>query len=224
MASRLPLAIVSFLLLASTLAARARAQATPELPSSKQEVSNALADLRDRYGLDAVKLESFLLQYAIEAGAVLTTSVGTRGVEKVGEHSYLQVDFDSGIIYSPPEVSRAQAPARIWSDIVDPTLRQFESMQVAADGIVLRIRFRHSPDGASEILRERKQDSIPVDVVTFRILCPDIVEAVGSGATPTQLLARATVLLNDDATTLVLDEVGAAHRPKGTITPALPLE
>jgi hypothetical protein len=224
MASRPILGIVPCLLFASTLAVRAPAQATPELPSSKEEVSNALAHLRDRYGLDAVKLESFLLQYAIEAGAVLTTSVGMRGVEKVGEHSYLQVDFDTGIIYAPSDVSRSQAPARIWSEIVAPTLRQFESMQVAADGIVLHIRFRHSEDDAMQILRERRQDSIPIDVVSFRMLCRDVVEAVRSAATSAQLLERAVVLLNGDQTTLALDEAAALRRLDGAVTPPLPLE
>jgi len=152
------------------LVARIHAQASAELPSTKQEVSNALVDLRDRYGLDAVKLESFLLQYAIRAGATLTTSVTMRGVEEFDGHSYLDVDFDSGLIYGPPDVSPAQAPAKIWSDIVDPTLRQFRSMQLAADGIVLRVRFRHSKDDTRQILREGAQDAVPLDVISFGAL------------------------------------------------------
>lgn len=224
MAHRARLALLLFLLLALAFEPRVEAQATRELPSSKQEVSNALADLRDRYGLDAVKLESFLLQYAIEAGAVLTTSVAIRGVAQLGDHSYLQVDFDTGIVYSALESPRSQAPARIWSEIVDPTLRQFENMQIAADGVALHVRFRQSEDSPLQILRERRQDSISADIVSFRILCRDVVDSVRTEASSAQLLGRAVVLVNDEPATLLLDTATETHRPRGTVTPPLPLE
>lgn len=215
-------AILSLLLLMSTIAVRGAAQATPELPSSKQEVSNALEALRDRYGLDAVKLESFLLQYAIEAGAVLTTSVGMDGVERIDDHGYLRIDFDTGIVYARP-ASGSHAAARIWSDIVEPTLRQFQSMQLAADGILLRVRFRRSEDDVEEALRQRRQDSLPIEVVSFRILCRDVVDSVRSGATSKQLLERSVVLVKDRPTSLPLDEITPAHRPSEVVTPVLPL-
>lgn len=198
--------------------------ASAESPSTKQEVSNALVDLRDRYGLDAVKLESYLLQYAVQAGAVLTTSVAMPGVEEVDGHSYLQVDFDTGLVYAPPAVSRSRAPAKIWSDIVDPTLRQFRNMQIAADGIVLRVRFRYSKDDARQVLREGGRDSVPLEVVSFRMLCRDIVDSVRSDSTSAQLLKNAVVLLNDDATTLLLGGAVPTQRPGEPATPPRPSE
>jgi hypothetical protein len=201
-----------------------QAQEDGELPSSKQEVSNALADLRDRYGLDAVKLESYLLQYAIQAGAVLSTAVTMGGLEDVDGATYLRVDFDTGVVFSAAQVSRVQAPARIWTDIVDPTLRQFRSMEIAADGILLRTRFRYSDSDDRVMLRQRRSDSLRSDVVSFRIRCRDIVDSVRSDATPSQLLGRAVVLLNDRPATLVLEEASAT-RPSGEpVTPLLPLE
>jgi hypothetical protein len=201
-----------------------QAQENVELPSSKQEVSDALTDLRDRYGLDAVKLESYLLQYAIQAGAVLTAGVTMGGLEEIDGATYLRVDFDTGIVYAAPQVSRAQAPARIWTDIVDPTLRQFHSMEIAADGILLQIRFRNSVDNSVELLRQRRQDSLRPDVVSFRLRCRDIVDSVRSNATPTQLLGRAVVFLNDTPATFVLGEASATRRPEEAVTPLLPLE
>jgi hypothetical protein len=213
-----------FAALTFALVVPAQAQVKDELPSSKEEISNALAALRDRYGLDAVRLESFLLQYAIEAGSVLTASVAMRGVEEIDGHTYLQVDFDTGIIYAESSVPRLQAPARIWSDVVDPTLRQFNSMQIAAEGIVLHIHFRRSEEDIMEVLRERRQDSLPSDVVSFRMLCRDIVDSVRSDRTSVQLLDRAVVLLNEHPTTLHLGATAAKRSPRAPVTPPLPLE
>jgi hypothetical protein len=222
MAIRAALAPLVLLLLTSPV--RVQGQENTELPSSKEEVSDALAALQDRFGRDAVRLESFLLQYAIEAGSVLTASVGMPGVETIDHQSYLQVDFDTGIIYALPDVSRAQAPARVWSDIVDPTLRQFQSMEITADGIVLHVRFRHSEDDPRQVLQERRQDSLPSDVVSFRMLCGDIVASVRSEATSGQFLQHAVVLLNGTPTTLQLDADAAQRRPTQLVTPALPLD
>ncbi len=213
-------ATAAFLLCAP--AGIAAAQATPELPSSKADVANALQDLRDRYGRDAVRLESVLLQYAIEHGSVLTASGGIKGVEQHDGHSFLVVRLDTGIVYDPAAVSPEECPARVWIDVIDPALRQLDSLDIPADGIALSVSYQHgSYADRGDLQRRLQEGSLATEVMDLHMLSRDVLDMIGTRIAPADLIARSDLRLNGLPVDLHLPE-RAARGPGQPATPSTP--
>jgi hypothetical protein len=204
----------------------AAAQATPELPSSKAEVADALSHLRERYGRDAVRLESVLLQYAIEHGSVLTASGGIKGVEQHGGHSFLVVRLDTGIVYDPASVPPAECPARVWIDVIDPALRQLGGLDIPADGIALSVSYQHgSYADRSDLQRRLREGSLATEVMDLHMLSQDVLDMIGTRIGPGDLIARSELRLNGLPLELRLPEDAARgpDRPAAPPTPAVHL-
>lgn len=180
-----------------TLAGASLADSTPEPPSSRQQVAEALGRIQRKYGRDAVKLESHLLNFALQGGSVLEASVGIRGTGRHEGKTYMKVKLDTGIVYNSSTMTAAECPARIWTDIVDPTLRQFETIEMRADGVVLHIAYQYGAyEDRDDLNRRLSQHALSSDIVSFRLLSSDVLDMVHQRIPSSELLRRSAAALN----------------------------
>jgi hypothetical protein len=188
---------------------------TPELPSPRNEVRAALQKVAETYGRDAVRLQSHLLQNALEGGSVLPASVGVQGVEQHEDRTFMTMNLETGIVYNDASGDDpARYPERVWRDVVEPTLRQFSTLEIPADGIVLRIAYQHGRyRGRDELLRLVEQAALTSDLLTFRLLNADAVAMASAQLSASEALARATVTLNGKAEQIDLGASGETPAP-----------
>jgi hypothetical protein len=190
-------------------------------PSSKQEIIQALDDLRNRYGLDAVRMQTHLLQSAIEGGSVLEASAGIGGHEEHEGKRYLRFDVATGIVYDDRSVKEMERPARIWTDVIEPALRHFKTLEIPADGIALHVQFQHTAyRDRTELLRKHAEHPAPSEQMHVRLGSGEIVELANGRLTANDLLDHSTVLLNGNPLRIDLTGIVPAERPP---TPAVPL-
>lgn len=191
-----------------------------ELPSSRREVAQALDELRERYGLDAVRMQSHLLRNALEGGSILTASAGIRGFdEREGGTRYLVFRLETGIVYDDGTVAREEQPARVWTEVVDPTLRQFATLDVPADGVALEIAYQHATYGSrSELLRAIEDRPPATDELHLRLRASDVVDFVHARLSAVELLQRSSVSLNGRPADLRLPP--SAHERRAVTPPA----
>jgi hypothetical protein len=198
----------------------APAPARAEEPSSRKEIVQALNELRDRYGIDAVRMQTLLLQAAVNGGSVLEASAGIGGIEEHDGKRYLRFDLATGIVYDDGAVKEGERPARIWADVVDPSLRQFKTLEIPADGVTLHIRFQHlAYRDRSDLLRKNAEQPAPSDEIELRFHNGEIVEFAHQRLTAGDLLGHASVLLNGKPSRI---DLGAAT-PAPPVAPAAPL-
>jgi hypothetical protein len=190
-----------------------------ELPSSSREVAQALDELRERYGLDAVRMQSHLLRYALEGGSILTASAGIRGFdEQEGGKRALVFRLETGIVYDDGTVAREEQPVRVWTEVVDPTLRQFSTLDVSADGVALEIAYQHATYASrSELLRAIKDRPPATDELHLRLRVADIVDFVHARLSAAELLQRSLVSLNGEPADLRLPP--SAHERRASTPP-----
>lgn len=191
------------------------ADATPKQPSSRGKVARALAETSQQYGLDAVRLESHLLQYTLQAGSILAASARIDGTRQSQGMDYLIVVLETGIVFNESDVAPTLYPLRIWMEIVEPTLRQFRTLDIAADGVVLEISYQHATYTDRDDLISRLPSRPPErDDLVFYLLKQDILDMVHSRTTASDLLARSQVDRNGRSIDIDL--------PDGASGPAAP--
>jgi hypothetical protein len=197
------------------------AESPAELPSSKQEVASALAGLREKYGNDAVKLESQLLAYALQGGSILTASVAIPGIEEHEGRRYLRVELDTGIVYDDERDPPEKQPLRIWTDVILPTFLQFQTLEVPAEGLALNISYRHCrPDRRSEVLRRAREGDLASDVLSMRVLSEHVASLAKGELAAEELLQRDAPQLNGRPAKI--EVVAATHAARPTPRPLLP--
>jgi hypothetical protein len=198
------------------LATRLAAQPTPDLPSSKGEVASALEAIEHKYGRDAVKLQSHLLNYALQGGSDLEANVVIRGNDSRDGKTYMAVVLESGIVYNDTGESAGHYPERVWVDIVDPTLRQFEAIEVPTDGVALHISYRHAAyEDRTDLYRKMRENAPPADVVSFHLLSSDVVDMVHARISSSELLRRSSALLNGQPVAIELSAEPGAPPTRG---------
>jgi hypothetical protein len=197
------------------------ASGSSEEPSTKQEIIQALGDIQNRYGVDAVRMQTRLLESAIEGGAVLETTSGIGGYEEHQGKRYLRFDVMTGIVYDDTTVKEAERAARIWVDVVDPALKRFTALELPADGVALHLRFHHlSYRDRTELFRKHAEHPAPSDEMHVRLSNGEIVEFANARLTTNALLDHSSVLLNGKPSRINLTGIVPAERPP---TPAVPL-
>jgi hypothetical protein len=175
----------------------ARAQPAPPRGGPSRDVLNALGGVRSRYGADAVMIEGFLMGHAIEGGSVLETSVTVAGIEELNARRYLTFKLDTGIVYNDHDVSPETRTGRIWTRIVERTLRRFRSIKVPADGMQFFVTFTHRPYVEEPGWRvELNRDHGTAESVAFYLSNSDVAEFLTARITAQQLLDRTTVLVD----------------------------
>jgi hypothetical protein len=197
---------VSILCIALGVMSRASAESTDdEGPTAQPTVDAALKQLIAQYGPAAVSLQGSLLETTISAGSQLEISVSLAGKESRAGRDYLAYTVDTGIVYQIAEVTKREQLSRIWTDVVDPSLRKATALQLPGDGIILRIRsYRGEFADRAAIIRELEAQRLQPVATTF-ILPLDAVRGFVSGTvTAAELTARGVVELDGMATELVI--------------------
>jgi len=180
--------------------------ADPEQSGISKEILSSLHDVQRQYGRDAVMMEGQLLGQAIRSGSVAEAAIAIPGFEERDGQRYVAFKLDTGIVYNDRDVTAAARPARLWMDIVEPSLRKFKTLDLPADGVVLLLAYAHKPYGDEADLRAHLRDS-PGDPesVAFYIRNSDVTELTANRITGQQLIDRATVLVNGSPARLVLE-------------------
>lgn len=187
---RLPRAALA---LAAVLGLTARAAAQPaSTPSGFQgEMQRAVATVMATYGPDAANLAGNLLQRAIHAGSLLDASVSIAAPEEHDGAQFLVFELDSGIVYDPALEAPRRA-ATIWTDIVDPALAKCRRLDLRADGILLRIRYRLATFRDRADLQQQLRDgAVGAETAAFRLLVSDVVARANDRLTPAALATQA---------------------------------
>lgn len=168
-----------------------------EAVATHQEIVTLLQDVQRKYGNDAVMLEGHLLGHAVRNGSIIEAEVSVPGVEERDGKRYLAFKLDTGIIYNDRELTAANRPARLWSEVVEAALRQFRTMSMPADGIVLLLGYGHK-DYVDEVdLRAHLHEGHgEAEAAAFYLLLGDIGELIADRINGQQLIDRSTVLVN----------------------------
>jgi hypothetical protein len=209
-------AISSWSVLAAVVAAvvvtsGARAQQwkpTPEGDQSgiRKEILSALKDVQRQYGKDAVMMEGQLLGQAIRSGSIVDAVISIPGIEEREGRRYLVFKLETGIIYNDRELTTAARPIRLWTDVVEPSLRKFQALNLPADGVGLIVAYTHKEYADEADLRAHLHESSgEPESVTFYVLSSDVAELTANRITAQQAIDRATVLVNGAPTHLVLE-------------------
>jgi hypothetical protein len=206
--------LAAALLNAATVAARADdappAEARTEEEAAEaaiahKEIAHALQDVQRKYGADAVMLEGHLLGNAIRGGSILEATVAVGGVEERDGRRFLAFTVETGIIYNDREVDAAGRPVRVWTDVVEATLRKFHTMKVPADGIAVTLGYRHKPYGDEADLRAHLHESHgQAETAAFYLLLSDVTELIAQHLNGQQLIDRAVVLVDGAPTKILL--------------------
>jgi hypothetical protein len=180
---------------------------TPEAGQSgiSKEILNSLKDVQRRYGKDAVMMEGQLLGQAIRSGSIVDAVISIPGIEERDGRRYLVFKLDTGIIYNDREITMAARPIRLWTDVVEPSLRKFQTLNLPADGVGLIVAYAHKEYTDEADLRAHLHESSgEPESVTFYVLSSDVAELTANRITPQQAVDRAVVLVNGSPRHLVL--------------------
>ena len=207
------LAVVA--LLASVAAANdAQPGDADDLLGSRQAMLKMLGDVQRKYGVDAVMLEGQLLGVAVHSGSILEAEVSVPGFEERNGKRFLIFTVETGIVYNDRELSAHDRPARVWSDMVETSLRKFHTMTLPADGIALRFTYLHRPYADESELREHLRDAPgTAEAVVFYLLLPDATELMANHITGQQLIDRSLILVNDAPAHVVLPAPAPSPTP-----------
>jgi hypothetical protein len=190
---------------------------TIEAVTTRREVVQALQDVQRKYGADAVMMEGHLLSHAIRAGSIAETEVSVPGIEERDGKRFLAFKVETGIIYNDRDVTPALRPARVWSDIVEATLRKFRTVTFPADGIAVLAGYTHKTYVDEADLRSHLSDGRgDPEAAAFYLLLPDVTELMGNHISGQQLADRSTVLINGAPTHIVLESPTPTPRKEDT--------
>lgn len=180
--------------------------ADAEQSGIRKEILSSLHDVQRQYGKDAVMMEGQLLGQAIRSGSIVDAIISIPGFEERDGRRYLAFKLDTGIIYNDREVTPAARPVRLWTDIVEPSLRQFQELKLPADGVALLLAYAHKQYTDEADLRAHLRDSPgEAESVAFYVRSSDVAELTANRITGQQLIDRATVLFNGSPTRLALE-------------------
>jgi hypothetical protein len=180
---------------------------TPKAGQSgiSKEILSALKDVQRQYGKDAVMMEGQLLGQAIRSGSIVDAVISIPGIEERDGRRYLVFKLDTGIIYNDREITTAARPIRLWTDVVEPSLRKFQALNLPADGVGLIVAYAHKGYADEADLRAHLHESSgEPESVTFYVLSSDVAELTANRITAQQAVDRATVLVNGSPRHLVL--------------------
>lgn len=199
--------VAAVMIALTLLSSAARPQTeTPEAGTTRQEILHMVHDVQTRYGADAVMIEGNLLQQAIRSGSILEAVVSVGGLEQRNGKQFLAFKLDTGIIYNDRALSDAARPGRAWTDIVEATLRKFQTMRVPADGIAVTVGYAHKAYADEADLRAHLHDDHgELETAIFYLLLSDVAELIAERITAQQCVDRSTVLINGSPTRIVLD-------------------
>lgn len=188
-------ALVAFVVLCSP-AGGAEGGEAEEGPASLPTLGATLEGMRARYGAQVAALQAYLLHYAIRGGSVLDASASIAGIETRNELEYVVFELDTGIVYHEESVPPPLRLARIWSDVVEPSVRRAAQMGFPAGGIGLRILYRTgSYSDRAEIQRQLRAQRITSTKASFYVSMSDAVQLIAEQIESQELADRSQVLI-----------------------------
>ena len=137
--------------------------------ATKHKMNALAAELRriaETHGPDSVILQTRLLMRSIAAGAVAPTEVRVVGPSATLGGEYLEIDVDTGIIFTEPETTQNGRTDRIWREVAGPALEGMSSFNLEPNGLQMVFVFgvqhtEESPDPAKPARYERFSVSLP---------------------------------------------------------------
>jgi hypothetical protein len=191
--------LAATLAILSCTAPPASKAADPEKPGGTYtaEVRKALVPLFQQYGADAVNLQGNLLRHSIDHGSLLDASAGISGTNRHQESSYLVIAVETGMVFKDSEVPEPARPARIWTDVIGPSLRTCKRLDLTADGVEIRTSYHHSDFAdRTDLARRVRAGTVIEEAATFRLKTPDVVELAQDRISEDELLRRTSVEVN----------------------------
>jgi len=217
----------------SGLTAAVRADETPTPPvdppsnpaadsvaaRNQQKIMETLRRLEKKFGRDAVLLSGYALSLAVRHGAILEAEANLRGYEERGGQRFLTLHLASGIVFNDNDHSAAQRPMRVWTNIIEPSLRQLaEGISVGAEGVAFHVTYAHKAYKDEYELRDHLKDGRgDQETAKYFVRVTDVTEMLAQRLSGQQLADRATILVNDQPTQLTLEPTPA---PKQLIPPS----
>lgn len=179
---------------------------TVEAATTGREVVQALQDVQRNYGADAVMMEGHLIGQAIRGGSIVEAEVSVPGIEERDGKRFLTFKIETGIIYNDREITPAVRPARMWSDVVEATLRKFHALTLPADGIALRCGYTHKPYvDEADVRAHLSEGRGAPEAAAFYLLLSDVTELMSNHITGQQLADRSIVLVDGTPMHIVLE-------------------
>jgi hypothetical protein len=170
-----------------------------QVPSSKEEIVDSLREVSSKYGPDTVMLQAYLLNEALRLGSILETSISAPSTEEREERTYLALSLDSGLVFNDRDTTQTDRVTRVWREIVERTLRRYESLQLPADGVAIGIGYDHKTFASDADLRAglQKEGRGQRETVAFYLLGSDVGRFLARELSAQELLDRSYVLLDD---------------------------
>lgn len=161
------------------------------------EVRQVLGPLMRQHGPDAVNLQGNLLRFAIDNGSLLEASVGISGIRERDGIRYLVYELDTGMVFRESDTPAHRRPRRVWSDVIQPSLRACKRLDLRADGIEIHVLYRYSDFAdRADLARRVTQGSVPTETVTFAFNAADARSLSKGSLSEADFLRRARIERN----------------------------
>ncbi len=168
-----------------------------EMPSANRDaVTRVLRKIRDRYGDDALVIDTQLLLNAMRSGSVLATGTRVDGIDEYRGKRYLGFHVETGLVFDDNTRDATARVHMLWHTIMTPTLQRLKNLSIPADGIMVRFQYHHLPYRSQAELRERIHEPGPSEETIFYLLAPDVTALVAKRVSPFELIARARIAID----------------------------
>lgn len=174
------------------------------------ELFKLLQELNHKYGPDTVTLVSWLLDSAVHSGSVLTSSAKVDGDEIHQERKFLVFLVDTGIIFNTRKMDQNGRLTALWEKILARTFARLETLQVPADGVLIRLLYHSKSFPETESFAEQVDEPGAVEEAKFYFLSEQMRAFLGKELSPQALLTRSEVFVNGSPVIFILPD-GAQH-------------
>lgn len=174
---------------------------------NQQQVMDTLRRLEKKYGRDAVLLSGYALNLAVRHGAILEAETKIHGFDEYNGQRFLSVHLASGIVFNDNDYNASQRPMRVWTNIIEPSLRQLsEDFRLPAPGVHFRVTYAHKGYKDEFDLRDHLPDGRgDEETAQFYVFGADVTELLAKRLSSQDLAHRATILVNGAPTKLSLE-------------------
>jgi len=181
-----------------------------------EDVSRLLRATRQRYGEDAVAIETNLLVNAMRNGSLLATAVRVDGIREYQGKRYLGFQVETGMIFDDRTRGQTDRLQILWASIMEPVLaRLTDGLQLPADGMSVALQYHHRSYASVAELRASIDQPGPSEEATFHVLASDVDDLVRRRLTTRTLIERTRITVNGQERSVP----PVAHDPLGAPGP-----
>jgi len=170
-----------------------------------EALTQALQEIREQYGDDAVRLQSLLFTNTLKSGPVTTVEVGVDGVGGYAGRTYLGFRIETGIIFNTITYDEDARLRSLWSQIVAPSLARLQTLKLPPDGIKIDLGYNHRPYSSESQLRDTIEDRGKKERAVIYLSWEDIVGLLAGDLNEQELLDHSSVTVNGTLRHLSLD-------------------